>query len=244
MKLKTYGDLRSSYEKFCSLGSNKKLAKLCHSTINPPLFDEDDNLTVIEKCVIPELHILQGLVNHLFWNGLVKIMGRDRALMWPKKVNVIAQNYHGDVFEGNACRKLIKSADCLLSRDVLGEISPLIVIPFVNTFKTMDKIVGACFSVRQVDSTDLEKNICELKKNFEATGVSESLKIHVLLFHIQHSLSFLNGSGLGLWSEQAGESVHHDFMKYWSKYILNNIHDVRYGDRLCKAVVEYSSRHI
>ncbi|CAH0550993.1 unnamed protein product [Brassicogethes aeneus] len=77
LKLKTYGDLRNSYEKFRSFGKNKKFARDCHITINPPLFQEDDEVHVIEKCVIPELHILQGYVNHLFWNGLVPLLGRD-----------------------------------------------------------------------------------------------------------------------------------------------------------------------
>lgn len=36
------------------------------------IFQEDDNVCVIQKCVIPEQHILQGFINHLFWKGLVK----------------------------------------------------------------------------------------------------------------------------------------------------------------------------
>ena len=31
--------------------------------------DEDDDMYVIQKCVPPELHLLQGFVNHLFWDG-------------------------------------------------------------------------------------------------------------------------------------------------------------------------------
>lgn len=245
MKLKTYKDLRESYEKFCSLGSNKKLAKFSYSTVNAPLFEENDDVTVIEKCVIPELHILQGFVNHIFWDGLVKLLGRDRALLWPKHLNVIAQNYHGEIFEGNACRKMIKNSDFLLSRDMLGDTSPLIIVPYVTCLKLMDKIVNSCFSnAQKVDSLELQKNICDLRKSFASTGVSVTLKVHVLLNHVLDALSYLNGTGLGIWSEQAGESVHHDFLQHWNRYLLNNIDDERYGERLCKAVVEYSSSHV
>lgn len=65
-RLKTHGDLCNDYAKYCLAGKNKKYAKECHSTINLPLFAEDNNLKVLEKCIIPELHILTGTGNHLF----------------------------------------------------------------------------------------------------------------------------------------------------------------------------------
>jgi hypothetical protein len=241
--LKTYGDLRKSHAKFCSLGSNKKFAKDCESTINPPLFAEQDDVYVAEKCVIPELHILQGYVNHLFWNGLVPLLGRDRALLWPKKLKLIPKNYHGEIFEGNPCRKLLKEADHLNDPEVLGDVSPICIVPFISAFKAMNKVVHDCFSARQV-SSELDKDIEELKKAFKATGVSETLKVHMLLHHVKHSLHFLGKRGLGLWSEQAGESIHREFLKYWERHKINMIDDPGYGTRLQKAVVEFSSRHI
>lgn len=66
LKLKTFGDLRRDYGKYCLAGKNKKFSRECHSTVNLPLMNEADEVTVLEKCVIPELHILQGFVNHLF----------------------------------------------------------------------------------------------------------------------------------------------------------------------------------
>lgn len=107
------------------LGKRKENAKECQSTVNLPIFSEDDDVYVIEKCIIPELHVLQGFVNHLFWKGLVLLLGRERALMWPKKMNLISKNYHGEVFEGNACRKLLKNADKLFDPDVLGNVKPI-----------------------------------------------------------------------------------------------------------------------
>lgn len=86
-KSKTFGDLRRNYEKYCSMGKDKKLSKECYSTINPPLFNEDDDIPVLQKCVVPELHVLQGFVNHLFWRGLVPMLGPEKALMWPMKLN-------------------------------------------------------------------------------------------------------------------------------------------------------------
>ena len=105
--------MNKDYSRYRDIGKNKKEAKLFNSTVNAPLFKEDSDHLIIDKCPIPELHILQGFVNHLFWNGLVKLLGRDKALIWPKKLKVVKKNYHGEIFEGNACRKLLKNADML-----------------------------------------------------------------------------------------------------------------------------------
>ena len=81
----------------------------------------------------------------------------------------------------------------------------------------------------------------KLRKAFISTEVSETLKIHVITRHIDHCLHFLcDDEGLGLWSEQAGESVHHEFLKFWRRYKKNST----YLPSLKKAVVSFSSQHI
>ena len=65
-KLKTYGHLKKDYELFCAQGKQKRPARLSQSTIHAPLLEEKDDIPVIEKCILPELHLLQGFVNHLF----------------------------------------------------------------------------------------------------------------------------------------------------------------------------------
>ena len=86
------------------MGWIRNMLKSATVLLNLPIFEDSDDTLVVQKCPIPELHIIQGFVNHLFWNGLVKIIGRKRALLWPKIHNLVTQNYHGEVFEGNACR--------------------------------------------------------------------------------------------------------------------------------------------
>ena len=71
----------------------------------------------------------------------------------------------------------------------------------------MDKIVKGCFTTSLV-SPDLGKDVTDLKNLFYATGLLETLKVHVILYHLEDSVRSLNGQGLGLWSEQAGESIH------------------------------------
>ena len=225
-------------------GNLRRDGPKAHSTVNPPLFEEDDDLLVISKCPTPELHMLQGALNHIFWQGLVPLMGRDQALAWPLKLKVIPKNYQGEIFEGNACRVMVRSADKILEPDVLKDTSPIDVMPFVAALKGLDLVVGDCFSTKKV-SPDTSKHIEELRKLFDGTGLSETLKIHTILEHIEDCLDALEEDwGLGLWSEQAGESIHREFLKYWLRYKINIISDSTYGERLLKAVVEFSSRHI
>ena len=135
-------------------------AKEYFSTINPPLFIEKDDVYVIQKCVV-ELHILQGYVNHLFWDGLVPLFGREKSLLWPKKVGVVAKDYQGEIFEVNTCREMLKQANKLSDDKICEHIGgTLTIAPFVSAFKAMDKIVNSCFSRRKVDY-NLDKKIKE-----------------------------------------------------------------------------------
>ncbi|XP_043473381.1 uncharacterized protein LOC122505669 isoform X2 [Leptopilina heterotoma] len=52
--LKTYWQLKNDFEAFCKAGKDKKVAPHFHSTINALLFEESDDLCVLEKCIVPE----------------------------------------------------------------------------------------------------------------------------------------------------------------------------------------------
>ena len=247
-KLKTFGDLRRDFDRYQLLrnqGEEKECSRMCHSTINPPIFDEKDDVCVLEKCVIPELHVLQGFVNHLFWQGLVSLLGLEKALLWPHKLNLISKNYHGDAFEGNACRKLVKESDRLKDIEICGEVGIFKILPFIAAFKAMDKVVNCCFTSGKVGSS-LDDYIEELKQALESIEqLSETLKIHVILSHVKEGFKFIeNNNGLGFWSEQSGESIHRDFLKFWERYKVNGYHRETYLPNLLKAVVEFSSLHL
>ena len=63
--------------------------------------------------------------------------------------------------------------------------------------------------------------------------------------HLVPCLLNLGGEGLGIYSEQAGESIHRQFLKHhWEKYKINLREHPNYGEALLSAVVEFSSRHL
>jgi hypothetical protein len=47
-----------------------------------------------------------------------------------------------------------------------------------------------------------------------------------------------------MWSEQTGESIHREFLKYWNRYKISVIDDSDYGTRLKRAVMDFSTDHL
>lgn len=75
--------LRESFNLYEKGGCHKKDARNFHNTVSLPLLEESDETLVSEKVIIPELHIIQGFVNHLFWDGIVPLLGQENSMKWP-----------------------------------------------------------------------------------------------------------------------------------------------------------------
>ena len=163
--------------------------------------------------------MMQEFLNHLFCNNLVPILSREAAFRWPKKLKIIFKSYQGKIFKGNACRKLLKNADTLSDKRIYGDLGSFAVVPYISTFRTMDKIVDTCFSTKRNNPIqDIDILINQLSKHLLSVNVTETLKIQILLKDVKQLLELLsNSDGLGLWSEQSGESAHREFLKFWNR---------------------------
>src|SRR6195952_2968852 len=104
--------------------------------------------------------------------------------------------------KGNACRILLREHERLNDPEIYQNVGKLRLLPFINFFKAMNQLVSQCFSTKRV-TIGIESLLKNLKIHFEATEVSETLKIHVLFEHLQQCLECLNHDGLEVWSEQA-----------------------------------------
>lgn len=186
---------------------------------------------------------MMGFANHLFWNGLVPILTEEVALLWPKKLNLVSKSYHGRQFEGNACRALIKSADILLEPEICAGVGQLKLLPFVNAFKAMDKVVENSFSTRRVNDLKFSQALNDLNKLLPATEVSKTLKLHVLTDHLRDCINYLDGEGLGKKTEQPGESIHHFFLIHWNRRKVSLDHPL-YIENFKSAVISFSSLNL
>ena len=85
--------------------------------------------------------------------------------------------------------------------------------------------------------------IGDLKVKNSKLGLNFTPKIHAVIFHIPEFCLHTKRS-LGFYSEQASESVHHDFSLIWANYKVNSLSHPGYHKRLLNAVCIYNSRHI
>lgn len=146
------------------------------------------------------------------------LVGRHKAFIWPQKLGLVAKNYQGEMFEGNHCRILLEKGEKLYDHEICGEVGQLAVMPFVAILRDVNKIVTSFFTAGNVDDPNIYEYLDDFCYNFCSTELSETLKLHILIEHIPHSLHFLNNKGLGSKSEKATESCHREFKKYWEKY--------------------------
>ena len=125
-----------------------------------------------------------------------------------------------------------------------AEVHPILVQPYIAVFQALDKITTACFG-----SHPIKENIPNLLRNFTKTylglGISETLKVHVIIANLMPCLMNLKGQGLGIYSTQSGESIHKEFdQKFWARYKVNSLTHPDYGKRLLKATVDFSSKNL
>ena len=66
--------------------------------------------------------------------------------------------------------------------------------------------------------------------------------IHILLCHVPEFCSYVN-KGLGYYSTQGGEAVHHNFNKTWEQFKTLESNP-NYGEKLLDAVAWYDEKHI
>ena len=125
----TFGKIKSNYEYFKETHhSYHESGRFSFNTVAKSLIEEENDGTIFQKCPVPEFHIMEGFVNHTFFNGLAKVIGLGNAMLFPMHINAVAKDYHGTKFEGNASRKILKEANKLTSRSVLGSIRLLYIL--------------------------------------------------------------------------------------------------------------------
>lgn len=231
---RTLGSITGSSTAYKDAGSVSVNAKLYNNCVNKPLLPGDANERIIDLCAPPELHLMQGIVKHVYDKMYTEW---SNVSLWLKKINVDQRNYHHGSFVGNDCFKMLKNVD------ILQHIAPLDMQKYVHVLRCLHKIVVACFGM-ELDP-DFEDCIKDFKEVYLTLGISVTPKVHILIEHVP-GFCLNQGRSLGLYSEQALESCHYDFQKNcWEKQgYKRSIGHPDYAEKLTAAVTAYSSKHI
>ena len=123
----------------------------------------------------------------------------------------------------------------------LERMIPVEHFPFLNAFKAFGRVVQGCLS------SDLAGDYKEAIKSFRRAyldlGITVIPKVHIIFSHLEEFFTLTKQrNGLGLYSEQHFESVHHDFSRIWSRFKIAQ-GNPRYAEKLQKAMVTYNSLH-
>ena len=176
---------------------------------------------------------------------MIAIWGLDAVLAWCRKNYIRRRGYHGGQFDGNNAKKILEKIDDLSSS------CPPTCQPLIDLLRAFHPIVSGCFG------QSLDPSYHELIRNFsDQFGVTQNLinemegdfklnvtwKVHILIVHLPEFLD-LTGCGMARFSEQCGESVHHQMKATMARFCVSE-ENPRHGERLKRAVVEFSTERL
>ena len=207
-----------------------------------PCKDEEE---VISRVVVPELHFVLRAFNHI-WDCLshawkiAEDTDEDYAAQFAISVNAVAASYKGHDFKGNECRRLLKCVDHL------ADVTPPELAPYTKCLSRLDEVVEDCFRVAGPSPQYLDKLEAFYESCVALDDLSFTPTLHGIVEHVaDHFEVFGTEFGLGLYGEQAGESVHYDFESriYTSAYKRPQCHP-EFGPLLLRAVAAYNAIHL
>lgn len=96
-QLRTFGQIRRQHSEYIQAGGDSRKSKEFKNVIHVPLIEFQDDKFVLEAIPPMELHLLLGVVNHIFKN-LCDLW--PRAKEWPPSLHIPIQPYHGGISMG------------------------------------------------------------------------------------------------------------------------------------------------
>lgn len=233
-KLRTFGRIRKLSSDYSSAGCPLRRAAEFMNCIHPPLIDADDSELVLNIIPPPELHLMLGISNKLF-DELNAAWGDNNAYKWGARYNIFRVDYRGGSLLGNQCDKLLK-----LTKQLKIDVPPQFQ-KFVTALSDFNDVKTACFG--KLLDFDFNSKIIKFEQSYRATGLAVTPKAHIVFEHVPHFCN-IKGVGLGFFSEQASEAVHHDFGMVWERYKVNSIEHPTYAPQLLKTTLKYNSDHV
>ena len=235
---RTLGSIRHSASAFKAIGSLKKVAKQYKNCVNQPLITGNDDEYILDICVPPELHLMQGIVKHIYDN-----MCKDwpKVSLWLSHICVYQKNYHHGAFVGNDCMRMLKNVDVLQHICELHNMH--IMQKYVHIMRCLYDVVISCFGMKL--NPEYDTYIKRFSDVYKDLDISVTPKVHILIKHVPEFIKKHNRS-LGWYSEQSLETTHYDFKRNcWEKQgYKRSLGHTDYAQNLMKAVIVYSSKNI
>ena len=140
------------------------------------LFPEEGDVEEYVSC--SDCHLVLGVTKHLHNNAEDRY---PRFSEWAEELHIGKCDYHGQMFEGRECRKLLANVD-VLRRIIASDVAPRTTraaaanLPsehpmqvFVDAFSTFNDVVKSCFGMELEDN--YSSAIAAFRHAFERTGI-------------------------------------------------------------------------
>ena len=234
--LRTIGNQKSLAEQYNNATGAAKDPQRFYSTHKPPLLPGDNSKLILQVCPPPEMHLLEGCVNHFVTEMNTALGGNGTVLTNFLKSNSVKKVYQKNFrFQGNQCRDIL---NFLLVE--LKLFLPQHLHKYVTVMEKLKDVKDSCFGM--VLRPDYKKCISDFKVAFTASGWTIFPKAHIIMEHVETFCKNENSS-LGLYSEQTGESVHKGFANRYDKYKRNAVND-NHQESFLAAALKYNTLHM
>jgi len=205
-----------------------------------------------------------------FYSGfclIVAVIGYFHEISWPyfaQVLHLVRQCYHGGQFDGRQCQKFLTDAGLYklekileghlkletnerLTRSVLRKcqkLSALSVLaqPYLKLFRSVGAMERACFGIQL--RPDYKQRVAAFESQYlSMPELPLTSKIHMIITHLRPFCEAM-GCGLGIYSEQAAESLHFDYDRNLEFCTVNDITDPAWGVKQKQFLVRYNAKNL
>ena len=218
---RTIGTICKQNHLYMQSGLNRKHLKEFENSEYLPLvtddYEGDKDVEILDLCPPAGLHIMLGIVNQKVKK--LEEFVPELVAKWVAYSEARRVAYHGGIFEGNGCKKLVDNVDALemFALDEPGKHTAF-VMSIVEVLRLFHKVRHSCFGKELYPDFEqhLDNYSDALKNVVSHFDVSLILKNHITKFHVKTWCS-RNQVGLGSRSEQTAEASHSRLKKYWQR---------------------------
>ena len=185
---------------------------------------------------------------------LVDYIKQASSVEWVEDILAelnITQTFHGGkkVLNGNSSKKLLEHATTFIvkRKGLPASCNKDRIAAAAKTMSLFNSVVDSSFGNFVEDGwvDDIAK-FCASFRNLD--GISFPPRFHMVESHLEQFLrrkwaqnADYEGFGLGYWSEQQFEAVHHKFSKTWDRFKVGKDHE-KYGQRLLTCAMSWDVR--
>ena len=245
----TVGEAKMWHRRFMESGG-EGTGKDYQNMVHEILLQYPDDVFIIDIINFPELHVMMGVTVRL-----LDYMKQFSSVQWVEDVIIsmnVTQTYHGGKrgLNGNSCKKILENASTFIVKVkglLIESCNKDKIAAAAKTMSLFNAVVDSSFGNYVEEGwVDAIARFCASYRALDK--ITYPPKYHMVESHLQQFLERrwsqnpdYESFGLGYWSEQQFEAVHHNFTTSWDRFKVGTDHE-GYGEALLTCVTSYDAK--